>query len=65
MVLQNAEHRQCFKVLGIGPVPKHKAWQLQLGSEIRTSPDFKWSKIGWFANGPDFEWNLKSRRPTI
>ena len=30
------------------------------GSEIWTSLDFKWLKRGWFANGPDFKWDLKS-----
>ena len=37
----------------------------QWGSEIRTSLDFKWSKRGWVANGPDFEWGLKSGSPAI
>ena len=32
---------------------------LQWGSEIWTILDFKLSKRGWFANGPDFEWDLK------
>ena len=38
---------------------------LQWGSEIRTSLDFEWSKIGWVANGLDFEQDLKSGSPTI
>ena len=38
---------------------------IQWGSEIRTSPDFEWSKRGWVANGPDFEWDFKYRSPTI
>ena len=25
----------------------------------------KWSKRGWVALGPDFEWDLKSESPTI
>ena len=33
---------------------------LQWGSEFWTSPDFEGSKGGWFANGLDFEWDLKS-----
>ena len=33
---------------------------LQWGSEIQTCLDLKWSKRGWFANGPDLEWDLKS-----
>ena len=33
---------------------------IQWGSEIRTNPDFEWSKIGCFANGSDFEWDMKS-----
>ena len=32
--------------------------EIQWGSEIRTSMDFKWSKRGLAANGPDFEWDL-------
>ena len=35
------------------------------GSEIWTSLDFKWSKRGWVAYGLNFEWDLKSRCPTI
>ena len=38
---------------------------LQWGSEIRTRLDFEWSKRGWVPNGPDFEWDLKSRNSTI
>ena len=38
---------------------------IQWGSEIRPCPDFKWSKRGWFANGLDFQWDLKSGSPTI
>ena len=38
---------------------------IQWGFEIWTSLDFKWSKRGWIVNGPDFEWDLKSRSPTI
>ena len=37
--------------------------KLSLHSEIQTSPDFEWSKRGWFANGSDFEWDLKFRSP--
>ena len=29
------------------------------GSEIWMRPDFKWSKICWFANAPDFKWDMK------
>ena len=30
------------------------------------NPDyFEWSKRGWFANGLDFKWDLKSGSPTI
>ena len=35
------------------------------GSEICTSLDFKWSKKDWVAHGLDFEWDLKSRNPSI
>ena len=38
---------------------------MQWGSEIQTSLDFKWSKRGWVSNGSDFEWDLKSRSPTV
>ena len=34
---------------------------LQCGSAIWTSLDFEWSKRGWFSDGLDFEWDLKSR----
>ena len=34
--------------------------EIQWGSEIWTSLDFEWSKKGWVADGPDFEWDLKS-----
>ena len=39
--------------------PKKKQW----GSEIRTGPDFKWSQLCWFSNGPNFEWiwNLQAQ----
>ena len=33
---------------------------VEWGSEIQTSLNFEWSKIGWFANSWDFEWDLKS-----
>ena len=33
------------------------------GFEIRTSFNFEWSKRGWFADGLDLEWDLKSRKP--
>ena len=42
-----------------------RKFKIQWGSEIRLSPDFKWSKRGKVANGLDFEWDLKSRSPTI
>ena len=38
---------------------------MQWRSEIRTSLDFEWSKRCWVANGPKFEWDLKSGSPTI
>ena len=38
---------------------------LQWGSEILTSLDIECSKRGWVANGPDFEWDMKSGSPTI
>ena len=38
---------------------------IQWGPEIWTSLDFEWSKRGWVSNGPDFEWDLKSRSSTI
>ena len=37
---------------------------IQWGSEIQISLDFEWSKKGLVANGPDFEWDLKSMSPT-
>ena len=37
---------------------------VQWGSEIWTSLDFKWSKIGWVANGLDFDWDLKFGSPS-
>ena len=33
---------------------------IQRGSEIRTCPDFEWSKRDWIANGQNFKWDLKS-----
>ena len=42
-----------------------RKFKIQWGSEIRLSLDFKWSKRGRVANGLDFEWDLKSRSPTI
>ena len=44
---------------------KYQDQHVQWGSEIQPSLDFEWSKIGWVANGLDFEWDLKSRSPTI
>ena len=38
---------------------------VQWGSKIQTSLDFKWAKRGRIANGPDFEWDLKTRSTTI
>ena len=38
---------------------------IQWGSGIWTSLDFEWSKLGWVANGADFDWELKSGSPTI
>ena len=32
---------------------------------MQTSLDFETSKRGWVANGPNFEWDLKTGRPTI
>ena len=46
------------------PNSKFLAFSMQCGSEI-TDWDFKWSNSGWFGNGPDFEWDLESVRPTI
>ena len=40
-------------------------FEIQWGYEIQTSLDFIRSKRGWFANGQDFEWDLKSQSPTI
>ena len=36
----------------------------QRRSEIWTSLD-EWSKRGWVANGPDFQWDLKSRSLSV
>ena len=36
---------------------------IQWGSEIQTFLDLKWSKRGWFENGPDNEQELKSGSP--
>ena len=33
---------------------------MQWGSEIQTHLDFEWLTRGKFANGTDFEWDLKS-----
>ena len=38
---------------------------IQCGSEIQTNLDFEWPKRGWVANGPDLEWDLKSKSPII
>ena len=38
---------------------------LQQGSKIRICLDFQWSQRDWVENGVNFEWNLKSRSPTI
>ena len=35
------------------------------GSEIKTLPDFEWSKRSRFTNGPDFHEYLKSESPTL
>ena len=40
-------------------------FHVQWGSEIRTSLDLGWSKIGWAASGPDFECDLKSGSPAF
>ena len=40
-------------------------FEIEWGSEFKTSPDFEWLKRGWVANGPDFEWDQKSGSPTI
>ena len=44
---------------------KGKHIHVQWGFEIWTSLDFEWSKRVLVANGPDFEWDLKPRSPTI
>ena len=36
-----------------------------LGSEIRTSLDFKWPKRSWVASCQNFKWNLKSGGLTV
>ena len=33
---------------------------IKWGSEIWTCYRFKWLKRGWFADGLNFQWNLKS-----
>ena len=33
---------------------------VERGSEIWASLKFEWSKRGWVANGPDFEWDLEA-----
>ena len=43
----------------------YKNSNIQWGSEIWTSLDFKWSKRGWVANGLDFKWDLKSGSSAI
>ena len=40
---------------------KFQEWQIQWGSEIRISLDFKLPEGGWVANGLDFKWDLKSK----
>ena len=32
---------------------------------IQTSQDYEWSKRGWFENGLNFEWDLKSQSSSI
>ena len=49
----------------INYVPANFQIVVQWGSEIWTSLDCEWSKRGWVANGLNFEWDLKSRSPTI
>ena len=39
--------------------------QCIVGTEVWTNPDFEWSKRGWFANGQDFELDLKSNGPSF
>ena len=39
------------------------AFWLQCGSEIQSSLYFKWSKKGWFANGPDFKSEHQKAQP--
>ena len=39
--------------------------EIQWGFKNWTSLDFEYSKRDWVADGPDFEWDLKSRIPTI
>ena len=46
------------------PSSKFLAFSMQCGSEI-TDWDFKRSNSGWFGNGPEFDWDLESVRPTI
>ena len=58
----------CSVIHGHFPIKTKRFWScfnVQWGSEIRTSLDFEWSKRGWVANGPGFEWDLKSGSPTI
>ena len=60
------EFSKKFKALGI----KYNTWhqvqfrligkRLKWGSEIRTCLNFKWSIRGWFANGTELEWDLKT-----
>ena len=38
---------------------------ITVGTEIQTSLDFEWLIRGWIANGPDFEWDLKSGSTNI
>ena len=51
--------------LCISMTTKSYADKEQWGPEIQMCPDFEWSKKAWFANVPNFKWNLKFGSPTI
>ena len=58
-------HTRDFRIVSFWCVYSEEKHKHTVGSEIRTSLDFKWSKRGCVANVPDFERDLKSRSPTI
>ena len=44
---------------------QHKTCKACIQCNLAQCLDIKWSKRGWFGNGPNFKWDLKSGRPII